>query len=238
MSRAILCALISVISLASCSRLTPAEPTRSAKPIRPVLGRPTCAPVQVEVHCTVRWLDGMGSPDVTALVNWSVSAKPLEQVDSDVATVVRPGVIAPLRRGVIDIRVTYSGQWSTASHSYAVDPQTTPVRLVQYLTGSVAEAGGNFSTPLENVLVEVLAPADEVGKTYFARGGSYFLYHLPMNVPITIRASKAGYITATKTHPGITDDLSLGVPFNAVLHFELAKTPLARIEFLNRRVGG
>ena len=158
-------------------------------------------------------------------MNWSVSAKPLEHVDSDVATVVRPGVIAPLKRGVIDIRVTYSGQWSSASHSYAVDPQTTPVRLAQYLSGSIAEAGGNFSTPLENVLVEVLAPAEEVGKTYLTRGGSYFLYHLPMNVPITIRVSKPGYITLKKTHPGVTDDARVGAPLNAVLHFELAKVP-------------
>jgi hypothetical protein len=225
MSRAIACALISVLSLSSCSRLTPIEPTGSGKPISPVLGRPTCAPVQFEVHCTVRWWDGMGSPDVTALANWSVSERPLEQVDSDVATVVRPGVIAPLKRGVIDIRVAYNGQSSSASHSYSVDPQTAPVRLAQYLTGSVAEAGGNFSTSLENVLIEVLAPADEVGKTYLTRFGHYYLYHLPMNAPITIRASKSGYITLTKTHPGVTDDARVDAPLNAVLHFELAKAP-------------
>jgi hypothetical protein len=225
MSRAIGCAVVSVIASSSCT-LAPTEPTRSsAKPINPVLASPTCVPVQTEVHCAVRWLDGMGSPDVTALANWSVSAQPFEQIDSDIATVVRPGVIAPLRRGPIYIRTTYNGTWSLASHSYAVDPQTTPVALVPYLMGSVAEAGSNFSTPLENVLVEVLAPAEEVGKTYLTRGGSYRLNHLPMNVPITIRASKPAYITLTKTHPGITDDARIGAPLNAVLHFELAKVP-------------
>lgn len=226
MNRAIVCALISVMSISSCSRLTPTEPTRSStKPINPVLGRPSCVPVQTEVHCTVLWWDGMGRPDVTALANWSVSAEPFRQIDTDVATVVRPGVIAPLKRGAIHIRTAYSGQSSSASHSYALDPQGTAVPLVSYLTGTVAEAGGNFTTPLADVLLEVLAPADEVGKTDVTRGGSYFLYHLPMNVPITIRASKAGYITATKTHAGFTDDASLGVPLNAVLHFELAKVP-------------
>jgi len=91
----------------------------------------------------------------------------------------------------------------------------------------VAEAGGNFTTPIQNALVEVLAPAAELGKTDVTRNGHFFLYHLPMNLPITIRASKPGYITLTKTPPGITDDASIGVPLNAVLHFELAKVPLA-----------
>jgi len=44
-----------------------------------------------------------------------------------------------------------------------------------------------------------------------------------MNAPITIRASKRGYITLTKTHPGVTDDAKIDAPLNAVLHFELAK---------------
>ena len=225
MSRSIVCALISALAISSCSNEAPTEPTRTTTkpPPAPVLGRPVCAPVQTEVHCTVLWLDGRARTDVTPLANWSVSSEPFAQIDTDVATVVGPGVVAPLRRGNIYIRTTYSGKWSLAGHSYAVDPGTTPVPLVDYLSGMVAEVGGNFTTPIASVLVEVLAPAEEVGKTDVTRNGHFFIHHLPMNVPITLRASKAGYVTATKTHPGVTDDPSLGVPLNSTLHFELAK---------------
>lgn len=225
MLRPVVCVLFPALAIGSCNIGPPTRPTDGTgrKPVQPVLSRPVCAPIDTEVHCTVRWLDGAGSPDVTALADWSVSSAPLQQIDTDIATVVRPGVVAPRRQGIIDIHARYNGQSSSASHSYRVDPRSTPVRLAQYLTGRVAEVGTNFTTTISGALVEVIAPTEEAGKSVITRSGSFSIYHLPMDVPITIRASRAGYIASTKTHPGITDDPRIGAPLNSSLHFELAK---------------
>lgn len=227
MGRALCCVLLSALTIAACGDAptpTSPRPGTTKTPPGPVLLRPICAPVQTEVHCTVVWAETRSRTDVTQLANWSVSSAPLSQIDTDVATVARPGVIVPLRRGSISILAAYGGQSSLASHSYAVEPGLSAVPLAPYLSGSIAEASTNFTVPVAGVLVEVLAPPSEVGKNDAGRlNGHYFINHVPMNVPITLRASKAGYPTTTKTHPGITDDSSLGVPLNSSLHFELAK---------------
>lgn len=227
MIRPIVCVLFSALAVGTCNIGPPTRPTDGTgrKPVQPVLGRPVCAPVATEVHCTVRWLDGTGSPDVTALAAWSVSLRPLEQIDTDIATVVSPGVIAPVRHGIIDIRANYNGQSSSAAHSYLVGPGSIPVRRAQSLSGVVTEVGANSTTWIPDTLVEVLAPPEEVGKSAIARFGSFSIHHLPMNVPITLRASKAGYITSTTTHPGITDDPIIDAPLNNSLRIELAKAP-------------
>ncbi len=47
-------------------------------------------------------------------------------------------------------------------------------------------------------------------------GGFYNIDHLRMAVPFTARASKPGYQTLVKTHPGLTDAYT-------TLHFPLKR---------------
>jgi hypothetical protein len=51
--------------------------------------------------------------------------------------------------------------------------------------------------------------------------GSYFFEFLKLGAPFAARASKPGYVTDVKTHPGVVDDPT-GYPSNSSLHFSLA----------------
>jgi hypothetical protein len=188
---------------------TPTQPGYTDKPISPILFVPICAPVQFEIHCTVQYFDAHNRLDVTELGVWSVSSEPDKQVDTDVATVSRPGVVVPRGKGNIYIRVTYAGLQQSAGPSYAIDPAGTAIPLAPYLDGGVTEARTDSSIFLgpgiPEALVEILDPPSEVGRTYLTDAvGFYRFKHLPLGVPITVRVSKTGYITSTKTNSGIT----------------------------------
>jgi hypothetical protein len=208
---------------------TPTQPGYTDKPISPILFVPICAPVQFEIHCTVQYFDTHNRLDVTELGVWSVSSEPDKQVDTDVATVSRPGIVVPRAKGNIYIRVTYAGHQQSAGPSYAIDPAGPAVPLAPYLEGIVSEARTDpssifFGPGIPDVLVEILDPPSEVGRTYLTDAlGFYKFKHLPLDVPITVRVSKAGYVTSIKTNSGITIQPSFGQALNTGLGFELER---------------
>lgn len=210
--RAVAGAVLFASSVASstCDNNTPTQPTSrsSGRGSGPILLRPVCTPVGIEIHCTVIY----GGVDVTAVAGWSPSADPFSDVETTVATVAAPGVIVPLRPGDISIRVRYFKASQLALHSYAVDPSAPPIPLANYLSGSVRDVIA--STPIEGAKVEIIGGPD-TGKSDQTRINGYFaIHHMRMGVPITFRASKTGYAPATGTHPGITDDPRIGTPLN------------------------
>jgi hypothetical protein len=218
-------AFLSALIAQNCgSTPTPVQPT---KPVPgPILLRPICAPVGSDVHCTVVSLDKGISTDVTAAASWSASDNWSSIRPTPVATVSAPGIIAPLRAGNIYIFASYGGSSEFAGHSYAVDPMAPAVSLAPYLTGLVREVGSTSALGIPDVFVEILDPSTEAGKSDVTRSnGYYFIDHVPMNTPLTARASKPGYLTATNVHPGISDDPVTGTPLNDSLHFELQRAP-------------
>jgi hypothetical protein len=216
--------------LANACGGTPTQPAYESKPVSPLLFLPICMPVQADIRCTVQYFDTHSAPptlDVTELGVWSVSSEPDKQVDTDVAAVSRPGVVVPRGKGNIYIRVTYAGLQQSAGPSYAIDPAGPAVPLAPYLEGLVTEARTDSSIFLgpgiPEALVEIVDPPSEVGRTYLTDTvGFYRFKHLPLDVPITVRASKAGYVTSIKTNSGITIQPSFGQALNTGLGFELA----------------
>jgi hypothetical protein len=135
-----------------------------------------------------------------------------------------PGVARPLRRTNVYIRADYtvSASYSTraiAPHAYAVDPFQPPERLA-YLSGEtfINTIGGAI---LGGVNIDIVE-GEGVGTHVVSldANGSYMIEFLHLNTPFTARASKAGYASSVKTHPGIVDDSS-GYPSNNYLHFAL-----------------
>jgi hypothetical protein len=212
----------------ACGGGTPTQPGYASKPLAPILFAPICAPVQSEVHCTEQYFDSHVTSDVTVAGVWSVSSEPDTQVDTAVATVSRPGVVAPRTQGNIYIRVTYAGLHQTAGPSFAIDPAAPAVALGPYLEGVVTQARTSPSVFLgpgiPGALVEVLDPPSEVGRTCLTNNvGFYRLKHFPLDVPITVRVSNAGYVSLTKTNSGITIQPSFGQALNTGLGFELER---------------
>jgi hypothetical protein len=220
--------LFLVALLAQACGGTPTQPSYTGIPLFPILFLPICAPVQSEIHCTVQYFDSHTTYDVTEAGVWSVSSEPDSQVDTDIAAVSRPGVVVPHTKGNIYVRVTYAGLHQPAGPSFAVDPAASAVPLGPYLEGVVTEARSSPSVFLgpgiPGALVEVVDPPSEVGKTCLTvNSGGYRLKHFPLGVPITVRVSKAGYITSIKTNSGITIQATFGQALNTGLGFELER---------------
>lgn len=213
-------------SLCACDR-SPTKPPYTGKPVQPILGYPACIPVQSEIHCTVSQLKADGWSDVTANATWIVSLEPDVDVNTDIASIDRPGVITPRRPGKIYIRVRYDGGVTMAARSYAVAPGMAPVEFAPYLGAVVTEGSAQPSefrgAGIPGVRMEILSPASEVGReTFTTEFGGYMFKHLPPDVPITVRASKAGYVSVIKTNTGITVS-GLGGASNTGLLFELQR---------------
>jgi hypothetical protein len=185
---------------------------------------PVCTPVQIEVHCTVTMqvLDSPARTDITGVATWSVSEDPFSAVPTTIAGVTAPGVIVPFRPGDIYIRADYFANGlrisNTAQHSYAVSPTSPAVVLSVYLAGSLFEFGG--FKPIDDVLIEIIDGPD-AGRSARAINGSYLIKYVAMNVPFTVRASKAGYETLEQRHPGIVDEPTVGNPLNNHLNLFL-----------------
>ena len=88
-----------------------------------------------------------------------------------------------------------------------------------YVSGFVYSGGG---VPLGEATVEII-DGEGTGRraVTLVGNGSWTIEFLRLNAPFTARASKRGYSSEVKTHPGIVDN-PLGYPFNSVLHFDLA----------------
>lgn len=179
-----------------------------------VLFAPRCQPMAAAVRCTVEaWFRGHQERlDVTEGTTWTVSSDPFAPEPSDVAEVRSAGVIAPLKRGEIYIQVNYRGLRAWAPHSYRVAPGDAPVKLAPYLTGTAGTLDGG-------VLLEIIDGPD-AGRQDVSRGTAFWIRHVTMGVPFTVRASKAGYVTQTQRHPGIVDS-DTGYPANNHIHFTL-----------------
>lgn len=204
---------------------TPIQP--STKPQRQtVLRAPVCSPGATSaVNCTVSmWFAGQGDVDVTRDATWFVTDSNLVfDTPSSVAAVSAPGVFIPIRPGNISIQASYLGDRQAAPHTYAVDPNSPAVALAPYLMGFVSELDG--TTPIAGVRVEIANDGADSGKSDITRvNGYYFINHVRMNTPLTVRASKAGFVSSVQTHPGITDNV-YGYPGNNFLHFRLARVP-------------
>jgi hypothetical protein len=172
------------------------------------------------------WSYGQATIDVTGSATWVVADSNLsdELTPSSVAMVAAPGRIVPLRQGNISIHVrspTVQVAHVVAPHTYAVDPAAPAIALAPDLSGFVFEVDG--FTLIPDVRVEIVDGGIDTGKYDQTRvNGAYFLEHLRMGVPLTVRASKPGYVASTQTHPGIVDDSS-GYPEPNFLHFRLAR---------------
>jgi hypothetical protein len=202
---------------------TPAEPSGKAQLTR-LLRAPVCSTGPASaVTCTVSmYFSGQGDIDVTRDATWLVTPSQFEwETASSVAVVSRPGLITPVRRGDIAISASYLGDRESALHTYEVDPNSAPVTLAPYLSGTVTERDG--TTVVTGVLIEITGDGADNGKSDTTRvNGAYFINHVRMNTPLTVRASKAGYETSVQKHPGITDAPN---GLNNTLGFQLARLP-------------
>jgi hypothetical protein len=219
----VLVPLVLLVGLCGCGQ-APTRPTYVSRDPSTGLLPPVCTPVQQEVHCTeMMWTRDRGTIDVTASATWSVADSSLSDglTASSIAAVSSPGIIAPVRQGNISIHVRYLTDHAVAPHTYAIDPTASAIPLAPDLTGFVSEVDG--TTPIAGVLIEIIDGAYNSGKTATTlANGYYFIEHLRMASPLTVRASKSGYSTSVGTHPGIVDDAS-GFPEPNYLHFRLTR---------------
>jgi hypothetical protein len=95
----------------------------------------------------------------------------------------------------------YSGLRARAFYGFGMAPGRAPIVLAPQLWGAVVEAVGGLG-PIVGATVEIL-DGPYAGKTSTNTRGDYSFAFFPVGSPFTIQASKAGYETVTKNHPGI-----------------------------------
>jgi hypothetical protein len=215
------CALVCV----ACGE-TPTQP--SAQPPSPrdptsMLRRPVCGVDGSNVRCTVTlWELGRGERDVTKTATWLVSATPLSFTPTSLAAVMAPGVIVPRRVGDISIFVEHATSRTVANYSFAVGPERQAVPLAPYLMGFVS--GPAAPVGIGGAKVEIVDGPD-AGKSDTTRdNGYYFINHVRMDAPFTVRVSKPGFITVLRSHPGIVASGPTLQP-QATLHVDLTPVP-------------
>lgn len=174
------------------------------------------------LHCSAN-LAGEG--DVTSAASWSAAdsfqlAGDVPVTPSSAVEFPLPGIPRVLRSRNVYIRADYvSPRWGHmrdyAPHAYAAEPSGAAVPLA-YLSGDTSPAG---------VTVEII-DGEGAGRRGVSRedNGFYMIEFLRLNRPFTARASKPGYSSVTKAHPGIVDD-ALGYPSDNTLHFTLSPLP-------------
>jgi hypothetical protein len=205
-----------------CANESPTTPS-SHPPSLPVLVV-TCVD-QPTLRCSAFVSGG----DVTTQARWSAAdsfrlAMDVPVTASTALDFPSPGVVRPLHRQNVYIRADYtvSASYSPhaiAPHAYTVDPLQPPERLA-YLQGEtfINTIGGAI---LGGVNIDIIE-GEGVGTHVVTldANASYLIEFMHLNAPFTARASKPGYASSLKTHPGIVDDSS-GYPSNNYLHFAL-----------------
>jgi hypothetical protein len=194
-------------------------------PFRPDLFRP---PIQVRcdvnptLACTATVL---GEGDVTARAARSAadsfSAIGDQPVRSTNAVVFRtpgvPTVTAPHEFYIrADCDAPYGQTSDVAAHAFSLTPDGSAVPLA-YVAGSVRSAAVGA---LAGATVEIVSGEGQGKTSLTIENGAYMIEFLRLGRPFTVRASKAGYTSETRTIPGVVDDAS-GYPSNASIDFDL-----------------
>jgi hypothetical protein len=137
-----------------------------------------------------------------------------------------PGVPTAVSARNVYIRADYtSPRWpggfrSIAPHAYALSPDGGATPLA-YISGTVFAGPPAPGSPLVGDATVAIVSGEGAGTSQVTReNGSYMIEFLRLGTPFTIRASKAGYSSDTREHPGIVDD-SLGYPSNTAIHFDI-----------------
>jgi len=217
--------IVACLALFACD-VSPSAPSGPVKPPSPPALEVACV-TSPAFRCTATVY---GEGDVTAKAAWSaaesfrlgmdlpVTASPAVEFES-------PGVATALRPQNVYIRADYvSARWGAmrniAPHAYAVDPGGAAVPLA-YLSGTVFSGGIPGNGVVGGVTVAII-DGERTGRQDVTRdNGFYMIEFLHLNTPFTAQASKPGYSSDVRTHPGIVDD-ALGYPSNTSLHFSLA----------------
>lgn len=210
-----------------CGSSSPASPSGSPKPQSPPPLQIACVDQPV-LRCTA-FVFGEG--DVTTLSRWSAADSFRLAMDVPVTSTATvdfptPGVPRALSPANVYVRADYvSLRWgqmrSIAPHAYRVAPSTSAVPLA-YIAGQTF-AGSIGGAPLGGVTVEIVDGEGAGSRAVtLEANGSYMIEFLRLNSPFTAQASKPGYSSDVKSHPGIVDN-SLGFPSNSALHFSLTR---------------
>ena len=217
-------ALIVVICALAHGCTTNTVTAPSSKPLPPPDLLVRCS-AQALFSCSAVY-DGR---DVTQRSRWSAaeSFRLAMDVPVSASTAVDfplPGVPHAVRRQNVYIRADYPvtdgySARSIAPHAYRLDPSQPPEAL-SFLSGDAYSnvVGGAI---LGGVNIDIIE-GESAGAhaVTLDANGSYMIEFLRLNAPFTARASKSGYLTTVKQHPGIVDD-SNGYPSNTFLHFAL-----------------
>lgn len=211
-----LCAL-----LAACGSGSTAPSGFGKQPSPPSLGV-ACAPGP-PLACTASFA---GDGDVTALASWSAAdsfalAMDLPVTPSDAVVFRAPGVPTATRAGNVYLRADYtSPHWAgyhsrnIAPHAYAMTPGGSAEPLA-YLSGNVFAATPAPGAPVVGGATVTIVSGEGAGRsTKTLDNGAYWFEFVHLGRPFTIRASKDGYVSDTRDHPGIVDD-TLGYPSNS-----------------------
>src|SRR5829696_1053739 len=200
-------------------------PRSSGKPEAPPALRVRCA-VSVGLACSATLF---GEGDVTERASWTAAGSFREAMDlpvpaSDAVTFPAPGVVRAHRAANVYIRADYqSPRWGhvrdIAPFAYGLSPEARP-EVLAYLVGITYLGSG--PDVLGGVTVEVVEGASTGRRAASRDHGSYMLEFLPVLSPLLIRASKAGYVSDTRGHPGIAIDSNFATPTNTTVLFHLA----------------
>ena len=109
---------------------------------------------------------------------------------------------------------------SIAPYAYRVAPSAPAVPLA-YIAGQtfVGSIGG---VTIGGVAVEIVDGEGAGSRAVtLDANGFYMIEFLRLDLPFTARASRPGYSSDLKSHPGIVDDG--GFPSNRALHFSLTQ---------------
>jgi len=177
--------------------------------------------------CVASFLD---EAEVTGRSSWS-AADSLElssgpAVTASDAVVFRtPGIPTALSARNVYIRADYTSPryghvHAIAGHAYAIAPGEAAVPLA-YISGQVFEGVPGVGTPaVPNAAVAIVAGEGAGRSETTGASGGYRIEFLRLGQPFTIRASKAGYSTDTREHPGVVDDPQ-GHPSNTSISFTI-----------------
>ena len=216
-------AAVALLALAACGGSPPSPITPSKPPSPPTL----------EVSCTaspglVCSASLYGEGDITAqslVVRGGVVPSEDLPVTASPDVVFRsPGVPTALRAQNVYIRADYdSPTWAPmrniAPHAFAIDPGGSAVPLA-YLAGQVFTGGIPGNGTVGGATVEITEGEGAGRRAVTLDNGYYMLEFLRLDAPFTARASKTGYTTDVRAHPGIVDN-SDGYPMNQSLHFTI-----------------